>query len=59
MVAQNYDNFMENNAFFNSVNQKLSFLERNFQEIQAFVDQKFDQIEGDIDTLESRINNLR
>lgn len=48
-----------NDTFFQSINQKISGLESSIQDIQAFVDQRFDQLENEIDTLESRINNLR
>ncbi len=51
-----------NNIFkssFDSIERRISNLESNIQEIQAFLDQKIDQFEGDLETLESRINNLR
>lgn len=53
---------MENNSLkIESVelNQKISNLESNVQEIRAFMDQKMNQFENDLETLESRINNLR
>lgn len=61
MVAQNLrDKIMErNDTFFQSISQKMSKLETNFQTMQAFLDQKIDQLEGEIENLESRINNLR
>lgn len=48
-----------NDTFFQSISQKMSKLETNFQTMQAFLDQKIDQLEGEIENLESRINNLR
>lgn len=61
VVAQNLrDKIMErNDTFFQSISQKMSKLETNFQTMQAFLDQKIDQLEGEIENLESRINNLR
>jgi hypothetical protein len=39
--------------------QKLANFDLALQEIRALIDQKFDHIEGAIENLESRINNLR
>lgn len=39
--------------------QRIINLESQLQEMQAFIDQRINQLENDLEILESRINNLR
>ncbi|MDR1433082.1 MAG: hypothetical protein LBI61_01940 [Puniceicoccales bacterium] len=52
---------MENfsKADFSFMHNKLNILEVQVERIKAYIDQKFDEIVGVMDDLESRINNLR
>ena len=38
---------------------KISILEEQLEQIRAYIDQRIDQLQSDIDELSSRINNLR
>jgi hypothetical protein len=52
---------MENfsKADLNFMQNKLGILEAQVERMKAYIDQKFDEIGGTVDDLESRINNLR
>jgi hypothetical protein len=48
-----------NESGLQSYQDKLAALEEKLERLAAYCDQKFDEIAGTIDDLDSRINNLR
>ena len=59
--SQSHDKIMENfsKADLRFMEDKLTILEVQLEHMKAYVDQKFDELENEIEELTSRINNLR